>query len=55
MPNVTSYAAAADGSRSLAEIGQSLGYAEPAVFWRAFRRWTGCTPGQWRQRQDVEP
>lgn len=47
-------AAAADGSRSLAEIGQSLGYAEPAVFWRAFRRWTGCTPGQWRQRQDVE-
>ena len=48
-------AAAADGSRSLAEIGQSLGYAEPAVFWRAFRRWTGCTPGQWRQRQDVEP
>lgn len=48
-------AAMADASRGLAEIGQSLGYAEPAVFWRAFRRWTGCTPGQWRERQGVGP
>ena len=34
--------------RPLAEIAQTLGYAEPSVFHRAFRRWTGGTPGQWR-------
>ena len=42
--------ALAQGDQSLADIGQWLGYAEPAVFWRAFRRWTGCTPAQWRAR-----
>lgn len=36
--------------RPLADIGQSLGFAEPSTFWRAFRRWTGTTPGQWRQQ-----
>ncbi|HMN74511.1 MAG TPA: AraC family transcriptional regulator [Burkholderiaceae bacterium] len=42
--------AVANGKRPLAEIGQSLGYAEPSVFWRAFRRWTGITPAQSRAR-----
>ncbi|WP_313073623.1 AraC family transcriptional regulator [Melaminivora sp.] len=41
--------AVAEGRGTLAEISQSLGYAEPSVFWRAFRRWTGCTPAQWRK------
>ncbi|WEN16707.1 AraC family transcriptional regulator [Rhodanobacter sp. AS-Z3] len=36
--------------RDLTEIGQSLGFAEPSTFWRAFHRWTGYTPGQWRRR-----
>ncbi|QIL44709.1 AraC family transcriptional regulator [Acidovorax sp. HDW3] len=45
--------AVAQPERALADIGQALGYAEPAVFWRAFKRWTGCTPAQWRARQDV--
>jgi len=40
--------ALAHSQRPIADIGQSLGYAEPAVFWRAFRRWMGCTPAQWR-------
>ena len=35
-------------TRALADIGLALGFAEPAVFWRAFRRWTGCTPQAWR-------
>jgi AraC-like DNA-binding protein len=33
---------------SLTEIGQLLGYAEPSVFSRAFRRWTGLTPRRFR-------
>jgi AraC-like DNA-binding protein len=41
--------ALAQTQRPLAEIGQALGFAEPSVFHRAFRRWTGRTPGQWRQ------
>lgn len=42
--------AVAQGERSLAEIGQQLGFAEPSTFWRAFRRWTGATPAAWRTR-----
>ncbi|MFL5617329.1 MAG: helix-turn-helix domain-containing protein [Gemmatimonadaceae bacterium] len=30
------------------EIAFLLGYAEPAAFFRAFRRWTGETPQRWR-------
>jgi len=43
--------ALAHGERSLADIGQSLGFAEPSTFWRAFKRWTGCTPAQWRRER----
>lgn len=43
--------ALAHSQRPIADIGQSLGYAEPAVFWRTFRRWMGCTPAQWRARE----
>lgn len=32
-----------------AEIAYKLGYVEPANFGRAFRRWTGKTPGNWRR------
>jgi AraC-like DNA-binding protein len=34
---------------SVAEISDRLGYAEPAVFSRAFRHWTGAPPGKWRK------
>jgi AraC-like DNA-binding protein len=34
----------------IAEISYLLGYAEPSVFHRAFRSWTGLTPGEWRER-----
>jgi AraC-like DNA-binding protein len=35
---------------SVGEISERLGYAEPAAFHKAFRRWTGMTPAQYRRR-----
>lgn len=35
---------------SLDDIASTLGYAGVSPFMRAFRRWTGVTPGQWRRR-----
>ena len=40
----------ADPRLKLAEIALLLGYADQAAFTRAFQRWKGCTPGQWRSR-----
>jgi len=41
----------------ISEIGFLLGYAEQSVFTRAFKRWVGLTPGQYRVRlkQDRNP
>jgi AraC-like DNA-binding protein len=36
------------GDRTVAEIGHLLGFADTATFFRAFRRWTGTTPGSQR-------
>lgn len=33
------------------EIAGRMGFAEPASFTHAFRRWTGMTPSEWRTRQ----
>ena len=41
--------AVAQPGRALADIGQAMGFAEPAVFWRAFKRWTGHTPSETRR------
>jgi AraC-like DNA-binding protein len=38
----------------LDDIADALGYAEAAVFVRAFRGWAGCTPGQWRRRIAID-
>jgi AraC-like DNA-binding protein len=43
--------ALAQTQRPLTEIGQALGYAEPSVFNRAVRRWTGSAPRAWRRAQ----
>ena len=34
----------------LGEISEILGFAEPSVFTRSFRRWHGCTPREARRR-----
>jgi AraC-like DNA-binding protein len=34
-----------------ARIAAAIGYAEPASFTHAFRRWSGMTPAQWRASQ----
>jgi len=33
---------------SLTDVAMQLGFAEPSAFFRAFRKWEGCTPGQYR-------
>ena len=35
--------------QSVGEIAFSLGFSSPASFVRAFRRWTGGTPGTFRK------
>ncbi len=40
------------GSRlSVADIAVSLGFEETSAFHRAFKRWTGVRPGEYRRRQ----
>ncbi|WP_430461422.1 helix-turn-helix transcriptional regulator [Thalassolituus sp. LLYu03] len=41
-----------DESVPLYEIAYMVGYAEPSAFYKAFRRWTGTTPGDYRLAQD---
>ncbi len=38
----------AEGRLPATEIALLLGYSEPSVFFRAFRQWTGLTPGEYR-------
>lgn len=40
-----------DPRLTLAEVGALLGYTEQSAFSRAFKRWTGVPPLQWRQAQ----
>lgn len=42
------------GKLPAAEIALLLGYSEPSVFFRAFRQWTGLTPGEYRARPITE-
>lgn len=37
---------------SLAEVAFVLGYSEQSAFQRAFKRWTGYSPGAWRRQRN---
>ena len=43
-----------EGSVGLSEIAFLLGYENANSFFRAFRRWQGIPPGEWRKRQRGE-
>jgi AraC-like DNA-binding protein len=36
---------------SVNETAYLVGFSEPAAFSRAFKRWTGASPRDWRERQ----
>jgi AraC-like DNA-binding protein len=33
------------------QIAETLDYADASAFTRAFRRWSGITPSQWRKNR----
>jgi AraC-like DNA-binding protein len=39
-----------DPQRKIGDVARTLGYSDPAHFTRAFRRWTGLTPRDFRRR-----
>jgi AraC-like DNA-binding protein len=41
--------------RRVGEIAAELGFAEPGAFIRAFKAWSGTTPGRWRAQRNGRP
>lgn len=45
----------AESEFGIDQIANSLGYSEPNSFRRAFRKWTGISPGQFRRERNGKP
>ena len=43
----------ADAGNSVLDVAYRLGFAEASAFHRAFRRWTGASPGAYRERANA--
>ena len=41
----------ADTDKTVRAVALDVGYPDPAVFSRAFKRWTGMTPSQYRKKE----
>jgi AraC-like DNA-binding protein len=37
---------------SIPDVAELMGFDEPSAFFRSFKRWTGMTPGEYRQSQE---
>lgn len=44
-------ASLADPNLAISEVAFLLGFSDQSAFTRAFKRWTGTTPGQWRTQR----
>ncbi|MFA5123383.1 AraC family transcriptional regulator [Zavarzinia sp.] len=44
----------ARGRSSIADIAEELGFADPSSFHRAFKKWTGLQPSEYRRRLPAE-
>jgi AraC-like DNA-binding protein len=42
------------GGQSVREVGQRIGFNNVSAFSRAFKAWTGCTPVEFQQRQQLQ-
>lgn len=43
------------GSRSISAVAEDLGFSDPSAFHRSFKKWTGESPGAFREDRLVRP